>query len=125
MRYVAVLGVVPRSYVAVLLCQLPPALATRDSVKCRTLFKSPKYQSFWGERFYLSRDQNQKTYYETTVGGIDWQRVLVGMPRASTWIVSLLMTRTMWKIADTQRRAGEDWWDLTMSTRGVSRRFVA
>ena len=44
-------------------------LSTRDSVKCRSLVFSPWYQSMWGDKFYLTHDQNQKTYYETDKGG--------------------------------------------------------
>lgn len=44
-------------------------LATRDSVKCRTLLSSPWYQAMWPGRVMIKRDQDQKTYYETTAGG--------------------------------------------------------
>src|SRR5262245_11508244 len=39
-------------------------LATRDSVKCRTLIQSPFYQERWGDRFKLKTDQNQKQRFE-------------------------------------------------------------
>jgi hypothetical protein len=43
-------------------------LSMRDSVRCRTLIESNEYQRFWGH-YRLTKDQNQKLYYETTRNG--------------------------------------------------------
>lgn len=44
-------------------------LSTRDAVKCRQLVESPWYRERWPE-VELTHDQNQKTYYTTTKGGM-------------------------------------------------------
>ncbi len=99
-------------------------LSTRDSVKCRNLLSSPWYQARWGDRFKLRDDQNQKTYYETTQGGYRLatstgghgtgehpDRIVVDDPHNVQGAES-----------EAERTSTTDWWDGTMSTRGVSRR---
>ena len=44
-------------------------LATRDSLKSRTLIESPWYQGQWGHVYSLRPDQNQKTRYENNKTG--------------------------------------------------------
>lgn len=44
-------------------------LSSRDSVKCRNLMRSAAYRRFWGDRFHIVRDQNQKTIFENDQGG--------------------------------------------------------
>jgi predicted phage terminase large subunit-like protein len=54
------------------------SLSIRDNRRCRQLINSPIYQEFWGDRFKLTSDQNEKRRYEndktgwryaTSVGG--------------------------------------------------------
>ena len=44
-------------------------LAIRDSTKMRRLIESEWYQSRWGDRVKLTKDQNQKTKFENTATG--------------------------------------------------------
>jgi predicted phage terminase large subunit-like protein len=44
-------------------------LSTRDSVKCRTLLEKRWYQQRFPGQVAFKKDQDQKTYYETTAGG--------------------------------------------------------
>lgn len=44
-------------------------LSTRDSVKRRRIIESPWYKQFWGDRFHITSDQNQKTRYENDYTG--------------------------------------------------------
>lgn len=44
-------------------------LAIRDSTKMRRLIESEFYQSRWGDRVQIAKDQNQKTKFETTALG--------------------------------------------------------
>jgi len=44
-------------------------LAGRDGVKCRQIISSPWYQRFWGHRFQLRPDQNQKSRFDNLCGG--------------------------------------------------------
>lgn len=98
-------------------------LSTRDSVKCRTLLASPWYRERWGKSVVLKDDQNQKTYYETNASGYRLatsvgghgtgehpDRIVVDDAHSAQAVES-----------DAARQSVTDWWDLTMSTRGVSR----
>ncbi len=98
-------------------------LSTRDSVKCRALINSPWFQENWGDRFQLTGDQNQKTYYENTKGGYRLatsvgghgtgehpDRIVIDDPHDVRGAES-----------DAERQSVSDWLDLTMTTRGVSR----
>lgn len=99
-------------------------LSTRDSVKCRALIESAWFQSRWGSRFTFRGDQNLKTYYETDKGGYRLatsigghgtgehpDRIVVDDPQDAQGAESA---------AD--RESLKQWWDLTMTTRGVSRK---
>lgn len=44
-------------------------LSTRDSIKCRRLIQSDKFQKWYGARFVLTSDQNQKTRFENDKTG--------------------------------------------------------
>lgn len=44
-------------------------LSIRDSLKTRRLIESPWYQSYWGERFKITSDQNTKIRFENSKGG--------------------------------------------------------
>lgn len=44
-------------------------LAVRDSTKMRRLIESEWYQTRWGDRVQIAKDQNQKTKFETTATG--------------------------------------------------------
>ncbi len=99
-------------------------LSTRDSVRCRALISRAWYLSRCLHQFSLSGDQNQKTYYETDQGGYRLatsvgghaggehpDRIVCDDPHNVEQVESVV-----------ERQAVLDWWDLTMSTRGVSRR---
>ena len=44
-------------------------LAVRDAVKMRRVVTSPLFQKYWGDKFSMSTDQNQKQKFENDVGG--------------------------------------------------------
>ena len=44
-------------------------LSTRDSIRCRALIESEWYRDSWGDRFWLTSDQNQKTRFNNNHGG--------------------------------------------------------
>lgn len=46
-----------------LCCSYSERLATDASLKCRNLIMSPLYQKFWGHKFQLSKDNNNKTNF--------------------------------------------------------------
>ena len=47
-----------------------PRVATRDSMLCRQLIESAWYRGTFRPRWRLAADQNAKTLYKTTVGGV-------------------------------------------------------
>lgn len=98
-------------------------LSTRDSVRCRALMQSPWYRGHWGKTYRLTGDQNQKTYYENSSGGYRLatsigghgtgehpDRVICDDPHDVSGAASAA-----------ERQAVLDWYDQTMTTRGVSR----
>ena len=98
-------------------------LSTRDSVKCRALIASRWFQERWGDRFALANDQNQKTYYETVAGGYRLATSVCGhgMGEHPDRIVIDDPHDPKGAESEAERLSVLEWWDLTMSTRGVSR----
>jgi len=47
-----------------------PRNASRDSIKCRNLIESEWFQSWFSPDWYFSRDQNEKTQFANTAGGV-------------------------------------------------------
>ena len=95
------------------------SLAMRDSVKCRRLIESAWYQSYWGDRFELTSDQNTKgrflndkrgerliTSVDAKVTGEGGSIIIVDDPNAANEAFS-----------EANITATKDWWDGTMSTR--------
>lgn len=97
-------------------------LATRDSVKCRTLVASPWYARTWG-RIAFKKDQDQKTYYETVRGGYRLATSIGGHGTGEhpDRIVVDDPHNVRKAESETDRQNVVDWWDLTMPTRGLSR----
>ena len=94
-------------------------LSIRDSVKCRTLIESPWYQSFWGDRYALSSDQNTKTRFDNNRSGY---RIATSVGGAATGeggdrIVCDDPHNVQDAESDAVRRATVDWWSIVMSTR--------
>jgi predicted phage terminase large subunit-like protein len=94
-------------------------LALRDSVKCRGLVESQWYQERWGDRFQLEADQNEKRRFAndrtgyriaTSVGG-------TGTGERGDIVVVDDPTSVDQAESDTERKAANEWWNGTMSTR--------
>lgn len=96
-------------------------LATRDTMKMHDIVTSPWYQQSFGIRFRA--DQDQKTWYINTAGG--WRiassvggrgtgehpdRRIIDDPHSAQQARS-----------DAERQAALDWYDQTISTRGVTK----
>ncbi len=98
-------------------------LSTRDSVRCRALIKSPWYQQLWGSKYELTHDQNQKLYYETDKGGYRLATTIRGHGTGEhpDRIVVDDPHNVEQAESEVERQSTLDWWDLTMTTRGVSR----
>jgi predicted phage terminase large subunit-like protein len=102
-------------------------LSTRDSLKCRRLIQSGWFQSRFGDRFFLTSDQNAKTRFDndktgyriaTSVDGLGTgeggDRIVVDDPH-----------NVKESESDKVRESTLQWWDETMSTRGNNPKTVA
>jgi hypothetical protein len=98
-------------------------LSTRDSVKCRALMKSAWFRERWGGRFCLTDDQNQKTYYETDKGGYRLATSVCGHGTGEhpDRIVIDDPHDVRGAESEAERQSVIEWFDLCLSTRGVSR----
>lgn len=98
-------------------------LSTRDSVRCRALIHSSWYQHLWGHKFVLTHDQNQKLYYETDKGGYRLATTVRGHGTGEhpDRIITDDPHNVEQAESELERQSTLDWWDLTMTTRGVSR----
>jgi predicted phage terminase large subunit-like protein len=98
-------------------------LSTRDAVRCRALLAKSWYRACCARKFSLTGDQNQKTYYETDQGGYRLATSTGGHASGEhpDRIVCDDPHNVQQAESAAERQAALDWWDLTMSTRGVSR----
>lgn len=98
-------------------------LSVRDSMKCRNLIESRWYQSRWFYKFRLAKDQNQKTKFENSKTG--W-RIATSIGGRGTgehpdYIVADDPHNVKQSESDTERQNALDWWDGTISSRGLTR----
>ncbi len=93
-------------------------LALRDSVKCRTLIDSNWYQENWPNRVVFKADQNQKSRYENAATGY---RVIAtigaGTGERGDMVVVDDPTSADEAESDAKRKAANDWWTGSMSSR--------
>jgi predicted phage terminase large subunit-like protein len=98
-------------------------LTIRDSVKCRTLIKSPWYQERWGHIVRIPRSQDQKHRFANSETGY---RVVVtvgsGTGERADIVVCDDATSVDQAESDTERERANGWWTGTMSTRLNDRR---
>ena len=95
-------------------------LTTRDNLRARQILTSPQFQSLF--KLGLVEDQNTKTRYDTTERG--WRIATsvggVGTGEHPHVIVIDDPTTAEQAKSDADRQAANDWFDSTMSTRGVA-----
>lgn len=99
-------------------------LSLRDSLKCRSIVESEWYQRRWGNRVQLLRGQNTKGKFENSAGG--WRIATSVGGRGTGEHPDFVMADDPHNVkqseSDAERQAVLDWWDGTMSTRGVVRK---
>lgn len=99
-------------------------LSLRDNVRCRNVVRSPQYQRLFG--ISLVDDEDTKTKYATTLGG--WRiATSVGGPGTGEHPNYLIIDdpiTAMQAQSEVERTAANDWFDNTMSSRGLTRRVV-
>lgn len=100
------------------------ALAIQHSNCSRELIQSAWFKARWGDKVVLSKKQNQKKYYETTAGGYRLSTTTPG-GRATGQHPDVILVDDPHNVemaeSEAERKAVIEWWDLTMSTRGVTR----
>lgn len=99
------------------------ALSTRDSIKCRAIISSPWYQENWGEVFQFTGDQNQKTRFDNNRRG--W-RIATSIGGRGTgehpdFVVADDPNNVRQADSEAGRQQALDWWQGTISTRGITR----
>ncbi len=98
-------------------------LSTRDAIKSRAIIESDWYKELWGKKVRIDRGQNQKTKYQNTAGGWRLATSVGGRGTGEHPDFKLIDDPHNVKEAesDVERQGGLDWYDLTLSSRGVSR----
>lgn len=97
-------------------------LSTRDSVRMRALVESDRYRELFGH-YKIVRGADLKTYYETDQGGWRLATSVGGHgtgEHPDTIIVDDAHSAQQAE-SEVERQAVTDWWDLTMSSRGMVR----
>ena len=94
-------------------------LSGRDALKCRNLILSPWYQARWP--LAMRREVNAATLYENMSGG--WRMSTSTAGAATGYHPSRVLCDDPNKVndveSDLERQAVNDWWDGTISTRGI------
>jgi predicted phage terminase large subunit-like protein len=109
---------IPRPQCRFLFSSYKASLATRDSVKCRTLIKSSWYQERWGDRFSLKGDQNEKQKFENDKTGYrEITSVATGTGSRGDIVLVDDPTSVDQAESDAERKTANEWWTGTMSTR--------
>ena len=95
------------------------SLSVRDSVKCRRLISSQWYQNYFGDKFTLTGDQNQKQRFENDKTGM---RIATSVDGALTGeggdIIVIDDPHNVREAESSAVREGVlDWWDQAMQTR--------
>lgn len=98
-------------------------LSTRDALKTRHLLESKWYKTLWGNKVIISRGQNQKTKYSNTAGG--WRLATSVGGRGTGEHPDYKIIDDPHNVreseSDVERQTALDWYDQTLSSRGVSR----
>lgn len=96
-------------------------LAVRDSMKCRLLIESEWYQQRWGSRVVISDDANKRARFGNTATG--WRLSTSVEGRGTGEHPDIIVADDPHKVkgveSDTERQSVTDWWDGTISSRGV------
>src|ERR1039457_396829 len=94
-------------------------LATRDSVRCRTLIDSPWYRDTFCPDWTLSGEQNEKNYFVNTKSGFRISLSVGGRGtgfRGDTIVVDDPLNASD-QYSEAARREAIFWWDMVMSSR--------
>jgi len=95
------------------------SLSMRDSLKCRRIIESDWYRFFWGDRYKLTSDQNQKGRFENDKTGYRMATSVGGSATGEGGDITVIDDPhdAQGALSDTQRSATITWHDETWSTR--------
>ena len=98
-------------------------LAIRDSMKCRDVILSEWYAQRWGERVKVRQGADQKLKYELTAGGWRMATSVGGRATGEHPDRKIIDDPHNAKQAesDVEREGALNWYDRTLSSRGLSR----
>jgi len=98
-------------------------LATRDALRSRYLMGSDWFQELWGSQVVIDTGQNQKTKYQNSAGGWRLATSVGGRGTGEHPDIKLVDDPHNVKEAesDIERQSALDWFDMTLSSRGVAR----
>lgn len=100
-------------------------LSIRDNLKRRRIIRSDWYQSRWGGRFSLARDQSQKAYFENMQGGHMLALGLSGaIGHGADFIVADDLLNREHAYSEKHRDNANQVWNETASTRGNNPKTV-
>lgn len=98
-------------------------LATRDSIDCRYIIESDWYRDRWGHVVKLVDDQNQKIKFGTTEHG--WRMATSVGGRGTGEHPDFIIVDDPHNVrqaeSEVERKDCRDWWDCTISSRGLIR----
>ena len=94
-------------------------LSIRDSLKTRRLIESPWYQSYWGNNFKITSDQNTKIRFENSAGGYRLATSVGGALTGEGGSVILIDDphNAIEMESELVRQGTIDWFDNSLSTR--------
>lgn len=98
-------------------------LSTRDSVRTRNILSSEWYQTWFGDRWHFTGDENLKMFFSNSANG--WRQASSVGGQATGSHMDILIVDDPHNVqqaeSEKKRQGVLDWWDGTMSTRGTSR----
>lgn len=96
------------------------SVSMQDSIKCRDIIESQKYQEWFHPEWKIVDDQNTKSRFKNSAMG---ERIATSVDGVSTalggdFIVGDDLISAKDCFSDTKRKEANDYWTKTMSTRG-------
>lgn len=104
-------------------CSYEQGLSTRDCRRSRQIIRSPLFRALWPEAGQLRRDEDQKTRYGNIAGGWRLGTSVAGKGTGEHPDLIVVDDPIKEKLAhrERERQNVNDWWDGTISSRGVMR----
>lgn len=100
-------------------CSYSKDLEMKHHISCRNIIASPLYQKIWGDKFYIKKDRDNQSYFETNKLGFRQASTIGGLNTGSG--SDILLVDDPQKVMDvrspTLRNKVTNWYFETMSSR--------